>query len=414
MPETQGYLLPDGDLGDDEIACTVVFYPDREEYRAALQGSLAYLATWIAWEKDDDKRGKDAAANWYEAYEKTLECWRMGCLEQMQDDINLILLFLQSKKDCCDPNLTFGPPTEVGTDIDPGEGDPPDFYGETAVVDWDDWYEHVCFNAHAWVDELIRQAETIEVGLSAGAIAIGLVAGAIAVIAFFATGGLLSMPVLMLAASALAAGGASESFEQAVIDLENARTDIVCALLLGNDVGQAVEDALTIGSTWTLFFSLADYETATAIIYEGGQGTEYLSSEVKDDCVSCDYEQLEDGDLTLHPVNTYTTNLQWNAGPKTWTADSLKPGSCYQQWIQFFTDPSKTVAKQVRVHYVGCDVATTCAGSKHHRGYLQTLATLVYELDHPSLPTVEDGVVEEIYDTHNSTFTIEFKLYEPT
>ena len=48
MPETQGYLLPDGDLGDDEIACTVVFYPDREEYRAALQGSLAYLATWIA------------------------------------------------------------------------------------------------------------------------------------------------------------------------------------------------------------------------------------------------------------------------------------------------------------------------------------------------------------------------------
>ena len=134
MDRTQGYLLPEGDLGDDDIACTVVFYPDRSEYRAALQGSLAYLATWIAWEKDDDKRGKDAADNWREAYEHTLECWQMGCFEQLTDDMSSILTLLQNKKDCCDDNVTYNPSPTVETEIEPGEGDAPDYYSNDADV----------------------------------------------------------------------------------------------------------------------------------------------------------------------------------------------------------------------------------------------------------------------------------------
>ena len=59
-----GYLLPDGEAFTEEMACALVFYPDKKEYRQALGGSLGYLSTWLAWERDDDKRGSDAAREW--------------------------------------------------------------------------------------------------------------------------------------------------------------------------------------------------------------------------------------------------------------------------------------------------------------------------------------------------------------
>lgn len=409
----RGYLLPSGALGNDEIACTVVFYPDRPEYRAALQGSLAYLATWIAWEKDDDKRGKDAADNWREAYEHTLECWRMGCFEQLTDDVADILLLLQQKKDCCDDSVTYGPSTEVETEIDPGVGDPPDFYGETAVTDWDDWLEHVCYNAHAYVDSLVFAAETLETYWTLSGFVLSAITPLLNILSF--VGMTLPFP-FGTAATLLAnilASVTSSTFEDTADDLETARDDIVCSLLQGTGLADAVEDALGSGTDWSLFFSSVDYDSATAIIYEGGYGSEYLPSETKDDCTDCGYVQLEDDDLEVWVVNTYGGNLQWHSGTKTWTVDSGTPGSCKNIWVQFYTDDTRTTRKLVRVEYVSCDDNSTCAGAKHHRGYTGGLASLVYELDHPTLPDVSDGEIHEIYDTHNLSFSIEFKLYEP-
>lgn len=415
MPQHEpGYPLPDGEAYTEDLACQLVYLPNKDEYWRALLGTLSYLSTWLAWERDSDKRGKDAARAWKDALDCTLECWRMSCLEDLQDDVAAIKLLLQGKKDCCDDNITYTGQEQITTTIDPGVGDPPDYYGETAVTDWDDWYEHVCFNAHRYVDQLVQMGEEFEAAADMSLWTIGLVAAALALLTFTGIG----LPVALALASEVLFGllGATAiAFDDAADDIEADRDEIVCALLQGTSLADAVKEALGAASVeWLLLYQWVDYDSATAVIYEGGYDGEYLPADTKDDCVDCGYEQLEDGDLTLHPVNTYSTNLQWNAGPKTWTVDSLKPGSCWQQWVQFFTDPSKTVAKQVRIEYVACSVASTCAASKHHRGYLQTLATLVYEVDHPALPDVTDGVIEELYDTHNSTFTIEFKLFEPS
>lgn len=330
--KTRGYPLPDGDCYTEDLCPVVICVPNKDEYFRALWGTLFYLATWIAWERDDDKRGKDAAASWQFANEAMEIGDRMGCLQDLQDDVSNILLLLQNKKDCCDTSMTHGPSTEVETDIMPDSGDPPDYYGETAVTDWDDWKEHVCYNANLWVDDLIRQAQTIEQGLAVGAIALGLVVGAVGLIGFLATGGLLSIPLMMAASAALAAGGSSSMFNQAADDLEAARDDIVCALILGTSVSDAIENALTIGASWTLFFSIPDYSTATSILYEGGQGTNYLPSETSDAC-DCGVGY---GDLLW----------QWTAGAEGWNYTSRAdfglpslagfPGVDYDGWAARF------------------------------------------------------------------------------
>ncbi|GAH51974.1 unnamed protein product, partial [marine sediment metagenome] len=68
-------------------------------------------------------------------------------------------------------------------------------------------------------------------------------------------------------------------------DIETARDDIVCVLLNGGVLRDIVKE--TIGEfslSWILFFQWIDYESAQAIIYEGGHDGLYLSPELRDDC----------------------------------------------------------------------------------------------------------------------------------
>lgn len=281
-----GYPLPDGVLGNDEIVCQLVYLPDRPEYWQALLGAISYMATWKAWERDSSKRGKDAAANWREAFELTMECWRMTCLEDLKQDVSDILVLMANRKDCCDDNVTYNIQIEIGTEIDPGVGDPPDFYGETAVTDWDDWLEHVCYNAHLYVDNLINMASQMEGAVAQSSIYIGLIAAALAVLSFSGIG----LPVAYLLAAGVVAGlvltATTSTFDTTAEDLEDARESIVCALLLGHSIADAVETALGSGAAWDLFYQFADYSSATAAIYEGGYNEDYLPADTRDDC-SC-------------------------------------------------------------------------------------------------------------------------------
>lgn len=350
-----GYRLPVGECYTEELCPIVVCVPRKDEYFQAFWGMLSYMGTWTAWERDSAKRGKDAAAAWRFANDETGIGERMGCLDDLVQDVADILLYLQSKKDCCDDTLTYGPSTEVETEIEPLVGDPPEFYGETAVTDWDDWLEHVCYNAHLWVDELVRQAETIETALAVGGVAIGLVAGTLAVIGFLATGGALSVPILMAISAALASGGASSMFAQAATDIEDARGAIVCDLILGRDVAATIEAELTIASSWTLFFQHADYDSATAVIYEGGQGTNYLPSETRDDCTGCE-----------HPYNfdiTYTfaaSGENWTASNYAWSATrylrqsqvSSGHGHLYLSKNQLLSDIGHSGATKIEINYL--------------------------------------------------------------
>ena len=289
MKTNPDYLLPNGVLGNDEIVCQLVYLPNRAEYWQALLTELHYLATWQAWERDEDKRGKDAASNWREAFELTMECWRMTCLEDLQSDVSDILDHLRNNVPCCGDNITYGDSTVYVTTIINGDGDPPSHYGETGVADWDEWEEYLCHNAHLWVDELIDQAGNIEVALTTGGMSMGLLAAAIAGIALFVVGGFISVPVLMLGVAGLAVGISATLFEDAADDIEAARDDIICAIINDNDLAGAVETALGSGSAWDLFYTLIDYDSAMAILYEGGDGETYLDAE-RD--ATCDCEQI--------------------------------------------------------------------------------------------------------------------------
>jgi hypothetical protein len=157
MEKNKGYLLPPGEAYTDDMACTLVFYPDKPEYRRALGGSLAYLATWIAWEKESEHKGIDAALSWKTAYDLTMDCWNMACLEELQDNVAEILAIMQMGNPCCDEqDVSDGDRyTDRVTD---GEGDVPQNiidagYADDAA-DWEAFDDYKCMISHVIVDQL--------------------------------------------------------------------------------------------------------------------------------------------------------------------------------------------------------------------------------------------------------------------
>lgn len=279
-----GYPLPDGDLGEDDIVCQLVYLPDRPEYWQALLAAVHYFSTWTAWERDDDKRGKDAASNWRDAFELTIGCWRMTCLEELTQTVTDILELMQTRKDCCDDNITYLPTEEIETDIVPFAGDPPDEYGETEIEDWDDWAEHVCYNAHVYVDYLKHAGDSLWDAAKTSSIIIGLVAAILTLLAFSGIGLPIAYGLAAGIVSGIVLGGQIGTFAGTSEAIEAAREDIVCALINGGDLAQVVEDALESGVDWDLFYQWIPYGSAIAIIHEGGHEDEYLPSETRDDC----------------------------------------------------------------------------------------------------------------------------------
>jgi len=84
----QGYLLPldVANTAPEDLNCILVFYPDDERYLQALIGSISYLATWTAWERDELKRGTIAAQRWKDALDCTLDA--MNCLADLITAVN--------------------------------------------------------------------------------------------------------------------------------------------------------------------------------------------------------------------------------------------------------------------------------------------------------------------------------------
>jgi hypothetical protein len=115
------------------MTCVKVYVPNKVEYLRALTGSLDYLGTWVAWERDELKRGKDAAASWKIANELTNDTILEGCVELppgigIDEDGNIILGENCDMADGCTINIYCGPGSVVnGTDpgTDPGTGGPP-------------------------------------------------------------------------------------------------------------------------------------------------------------------------------------------------------------------------------------------------------------------------------------------------
>lgn len=187
-----GYPLPAGELGEDDIVCQLVFLPDRPEYWQAFLGAYHYMTTWRAWERDEDKRGKAAAANWRAAFEMTMECWRMACLEQLQQDVSDILFELRNQ-DCCNPiDPTDG--DQYTDDVEDGVGDVPQpiidaGYAEDAA-DWDGFDDYKCMIAHVVVTSMESKFRKMAPHVDAAAMVAGGIASIAIIISAVWTGGL--------------------------------------------------------------------------------------------------------------------------------------------------------------------------------------------------------------------------------
>ena len=411
MGEKQpGYLLPTGELGNDEIVCQLVYLPDRDEYWRALLGSLTYFTTWRAWERDDDKRGKDAAANWQEAFELTLECWRMACLEEIKDRLDAIIA-LMGNQVCCDTTIVnWEETTIITTTITPGIGDDPDYYGETAVADWAEWYEHLCYQAHAYVDSLVKYAESIGSIFDSSALTLERFAGMLD--SFWFVG--LPIPFYIVDAiewfAAFVDGVGATTFDDSATDIESGRQDIVCAIMLGDSLSDAIEASLTSSLAWSLFFGLIDYDTVTAILYEGGAEGEYLVTDTLDTCGICDYDLLEPEDYYQEVITG--DQYSYDSGTKIHSLRLNSAYGCMYTDVYYYVDDTKAVRLNVRIEVLSCTASATCGAVEHHRGLIMPGATYPWKVDHPTFPHPSDGAVNRWVSTHNVGGTVTWKVYE--
>ena len=326
MVQNIGYLLPEGDAYTDELACLMLFYPDKPEYRRALFGALDYFGTWLAWERDVDKRGKDAARAWAEAIAATRECLSMNTCELLLAKLDRIIALHET---CCVPGgdyITYNENIVVTTVIVPGSGDPPDYWGEQAVADWDEWLEYVCGQAHALVDDIINTIDDLEIAGTITGYVLDFIAHLFSLVQWRMVEDLIPVNFSLIQAivNALGEGLLAFDFDQARDDVEDAREDIVCSLILGTSVEDEIETALSgqAGVLWSLFFDFIDWETTTAAIYKGEiEDVGYLPVIQADTCSGCGIPDLPAG-ASSYPIEIVSVSSPTVPG-SGWTLHEL-------------------------------------------------------------------------------------------
>lgn len=325
MSAGRGYLLPDGDAYTDELECAIVFFPNKDEYRRALLGSLDYLSKWLAWERDDDKRGKDAARAWREANELTLECIEMSTCQQIVD----LLTEIRDNQCSCSGGLTtyttYYNNLIVTTTIVPWEGTAPSTWGGEAIADWDEWAEYVCGAAHQYVDDLIETVDRFKVIGLAGGYTLDFLAHLYGLLNWRYVLDVIPVNWDLIFSIIDAVGEAllSVPWDTVKSDIESARSDIVCALVLGTDLSAAVQDAIDNTVLWDWFFSHLDYDTTAAVIYAGEvPDVGYLTPIQRGDCYCDDPYQCDiilDCSFESH---SYDYWIPYNGAGLVWDADA--------------------------------------------------------------------------------------------
>lgn len=405
-----GYPLPSGELGSDDIVCQLVYLPDRAEYWQALYMAVAYFATWKAWERDDDKRGKDAAADWRVALELTTECWRMACLEEITDRMDIMIDLLGNQMSCCG-TTTIGPIITVVTNITPDVGDPPATWGETEVSDWDEWKEYVCHHAHVYVDSLKNGAKAIDLAIELSSYTIDFFTGIMGFMQYLGLDQVLGLNQVMMVYDAFRAENDLEGwFTPLSAKFEAAREDIVCAIVQGGSLQDAVEDAVDDNAVWTLFYLFTDYDAVQALIYEGtADGAEYLAPIERYDCDTCGYQQEDN--TSVHVEKIWGESVDYNSETKEWTIPSWGVGGCEQSSFTLWETPSKVVKKPCKVVVTSCTGSTQCSSLESDRGILDSVE--VYDFTHPPLAHLGLSLVDNYRHLHVATveYDLTFKLY---
>jgi hypothetical protein len=247
----KGYLLPSGDASEDDLECCIVFYPARDEYRRALMGSLDFLATWLAWERDSEKRAQDAAASWKLANIQTWECTNMGYCEDLMTTIEALLAATHALECCGDQDITDG--LQFTDDIVDGVGDVPqniiDAGYATGVTDWAGFDDYKCMISHLAVDHIEQFFRQISPYISDT----GIVIGGIGVVGAL-LGAILALIGLPIAFGIIMAVGAAagiwtwiatygrDAVDDLADDIATNHDALACAIYDGDGVTDAISD----------------------------------------------------------------------------------------------------------------------------------------------------------------------------
>lgn len=351
MTKGKGYLLPSGDASEDELACCLVFYPARDEYRRALMGSLDYLATWIAWERDSEKRGQDAAASWKLANIQTWECCSMGFCDDLQTNLESILAAITALECCGDQDLTDG--DQYTDPIVDGVGDVPQNiidagYADDAA-DWDGFDDYKCMISHLAVDHVETFFREISPHISDA----GIVFGGIGLVGVL-LGAILVVVGLPISGGIIVALGASAGIWNWITTYGRSAVDdiadeiatnhdaLVCAIYNGDGVADSVSDFNDkvdelFSATDAIAIKAIGFEPQLKAMYAGRYDQEDIAASLEDkgyaligyNCLTCNgYEVVVEldflisgespqtaqravwGDIWTCPTNSYNLNAR--------------------------------------------------------------------------------------------------------
>lgn len=332
-----GYLLPDGDAYTDELACMMLFYPDKPEYRQALFGALDFFGTWLAWEKEPEHKGKDAALAWSEAIALTRDCIDMNTCETMLE----LLTEIRNNTGiyCCDV-VDVSDGDQYTDEVEDGVGDVPQNiidagYADDAA-DWDGFDDYKCMIAHLMIENIQAQVAKIEsFMLPTGAMAGGVVALA-AIMAAILTGGaailvygiVVAIGLTSVVYAALALIGEA-GMSDLVDDLVTHYDALVCSIYEADGSAAAVValkdeiDELFNPVPATILKAL-NLPVQLKALYNGRYDQQDIAEILADDgydlgdytCVPCGAEPLDVG-TNLEMVNVVGVNA-YGSGSTTW------------------------------------------------------------------------------------------------
>lgn len=325
MTKGKGYLLPSGDASEDDLECCIVFYPARDEYRRALMGSLDYLATWIAWERDSEKRGQDAAASWKLANIQTWECTNMGYCDDLATTLQALLAATQALECCGDQDISDG---ELYTDdVVDGVGNVPqniiDAGYASGPTDWAGFDDYKCMISHLAVNHIETFFREIAPFVSSS----GVVIGGIGVVAAL-LGAILAIVGLPISAGIIVALGASAGIwtwistygKTAVTDLADEiatnHDALACAIYDGDGVADAIDDFnAEVDSLFSAIDAIAikavGFQPQLRAMYAGRYDQEDIAEKLDGlgydvmsyDCSTCDVAGIPEGYHLVYPIS---------------------------------------------------------------------------------------------------------------